>query len=102
MVTLLGSGGKPMMFDDNLDEGSAGHPEVAATAFELEEITMIKRMMALPDSRPDPGIYRHADYDEQARDLLELAHIMALRDPRPLMTPWIPYSQTERASEGEA
>lgn len=84
-----------MMFDDNLEEGNVAQPELATTAFEVEEITMIKRMMALPDTRPDPGVYRNADFDENARDLLELARIMALRDPRPLRTPWIQYQQPE-------
>ena len=84
-----------MMFDDDINEENGCEPETAISAFEQEEIMLIKRMMALPDRRPDPGIYREADSNGAARDLLELAMIMSLRDPRPLTTPWRPYLQAE-------
>jgi hypothetical protein len=91
--------GTVMMFDDDINDGNACEPETSISAFEQEEITLIKRMMALPDRRPDSDIYRDADSDGAARDLLELAMIMSLRDPRPLPTPWRPYLQSEDLSD---
>jgi hypothetical protein len=90
---MLGDGA--VMFEDDLDESSACEPELATSAYELEEIALIKRMMALPDERPDPGVYHNADSDGAARDLVELALIMSLRDPRRFTAPWRPYYQPE-------
>jgi hypothetical protein len=87
--------GLAMMFEDDVHEGGASEPETALSAFELEEITLIKRMMALPDDRPDPGIYRNAESDGAARDLVELAMMISFADARELATPWRPYLQPE-------
>jgi hypothetical protein len=83
------------MFEDDVHEVKASGPETAFSAFEIEEITLIKRMMALPDHRPDPGIYHNADSDGAARDLVELAMMMSFRDPRPFTTPWRAYIEAE-------
>jgi RNA polymerase sigma factor (sigma-70 family) len=51
-----------MMSDDDLDanDSSQPDPEVMST-FQLEEIVFLERLLALPDTRPDPGYYCYAD-----------------------------------------
>lgn len=84
-----------MMFEDDLDQGDPCAPETYLSPAERAEIALIKRMMALPDSRPDPGAYTAADRGTAAPDTEELARILRLRDPRPFTTPWRPYLQPE-------
>jgi hypothetical protein len=62
-------------------------------------VAFIKRIMAMPDSRPDPGAYRSMESDESALDLEELARIYSWPDPRPLATPWRPYLSIDDLSE---
>lgn len=80
-----------MLSDDEFDYGNTCEGGPAFSPYEQEEIALIKRMMALPDERPDPGIYRNADSCGATRDLLELAIIYSWPDPRPFTTPWRPY-----------
>lgn len=84
-----------MLSDDEFDNGNTCEPGPALSSYEQEEIALIKRMMALPDERPDPGIYRNADSCAAARDLLELDIIYSWPDPRPFTTPWRPYLMPE-------
>lgn len=84
-----------MLSDDEFDHGNACEPETQLSSHEQEEIALIKRMMALPDRRPDPGIYRNADSDGVTLDLVELDAIYSWPDPRPFTTPWRPYLAPE-------
>ncbi len=86
---MLGDG--PIMFEDDLDQGDACEPELTLSAADRAEIALIKRMMALPDRRPDPGVYCSAYCDAASPDVAELARMFSLRDPRPFSTPWRPY-----------
>jgi hypothetical protein len=60
-----------------------------------EEITVLNKLFALVDTRPDPGIYRNADSDGAARDLVELNMLFSFADPRPFTNPWMRYFQAE-------
>lgn len=84
-----------MMSDDNLDanDSSQPDPEVMST-FQLEEIVFLERLLALPDTRPDPGYYCYAD-ETIARAVAELERMMRPGDPRPLLTAWRPYETAE-------
>lgn len=88
------------MFDDEFDNENACEAEPVVSGHEQEEIALIKRMMALPDSRPDPGIYRNADSDGASRDVVELDIMLSMCDPRPLTTPWRAYLTEEDLAEG--
>jgi hypothetical protein len=83
------------MFEDDLDQGDTCQPELTLSATERAEIALIKRMMALPDHRPDPGVYCNADSEAAGPDVQELMRMLSLRDPRPFNTPWRPYLQPE-------
>jgi len=91
-----------MLSDDEVDHGNTCEPELQLSLHEQEEIALIKRMMALPDRRPDPGIYRNADSDGLALDLVELDAIYSWPDPRPFTTPWRPYLAPEDLLEDSA
>lgn len=90
------------MFEDDLDQGDACEPEPTLSATERAEIALIKRMMALPDHRPDPGVYCSADCDSAAPDVVELVRMLSLRDPRAFNSPWRPYLQPEDLFEDPA
>lgn len=94
------AGGDGPMFDDEFDNENACEAEPVVSGHEQEEIALIKRMMALPDSRPDPGIYRNADSDGASRDVVELDIMLSMCDPRPLTTPWRAYLTEEDLAEG--
>jgi hypothetical protein len=88
-----------MLSDDEFDHRNTCEPDTPASFLEQEEVAFIKRIMALPDSRPDPGAYRGMESDETALDLKELARIYSRPDPRPLITPWRPYVTADDLSE---
>jgi hypothetical protein len=88
-----------MLSDDEFDHGNTCEPETPVSSQEQEEVAFIKRMMALPDSRPDPGVYRSMESDEIGLDLLELAKIYSWPDPRSLSTPWRPYPAADDLAE---
>jgi hypothetical protein len=89
-----------MLSDDEFDHGNTCEPDTPASFIEQEEVAFIKRIMALPDKRPDPGAYRSMESDEIALDLLELAKLYSRTDPRPLSTPWRPYLTADDLSDG--
>lgn len=62
---------------------------------QAQEVAILKYWYALVDPRPDPGIYRNADADGAARDVVELYIIFSFVDPRAFTDPWVPYSQEE-------
>jgi len=88
-----------MLSDDEVDYGNTCEPDTSASFMEQEEVAFIKRMMALPDSRPDPGTYRTVESDSLLLDLVELERIYACPDPRPFMRSWRPYLTEEDLSE---
>ena len=88
-----------MLSDDEFDHSNTCEPHQPVSSLEQEEVSFIKRMMALPDRRPDPGTYRSADWDGAALDLFELERIYAWPDARPLTTPWRPYLTVEDLTE---
>ncbi len=88
-----------MLSDDEFDHGNTCEPDTRASFLEQEEVAFIKRIMALPDSRPDPGAYRGMGPDETALALKELARIYSWPDPRPLNTAWQPYLTPDDLSE---
>lgn len=89
-----------MLSDDEFDHGNTCEPDIRASFLEQEEVAFLKRTMALPDSRPDPGAYHTIGSDDIALDLFELARIYSWSDPRPLSTPWRPYLTADDLAEG--
>ena len=79
------------MSPDDLQKNEPSEPVPVISAHEQEEIDLLEQMLALPDRRPDPGIYRNVDIEGETRDLVELAVMISLRDPRPFTTPWRAY-----------
>jgi hypothetical protein len=65
------------------------------SAVQAQEVAILKHWYALVDPRPDPGIYRNADADGAARDVVELNIMLAFVDPRGFPGPWVPYIQQE-------
>jgi hypothetical protein len=78
---------------DELDSGAES--ESTLSAFDCEEVTLLNALWALVDSRPDPGIYRNADADGAARDIVELSILISFADPRPFTNPWVYYMLEE-------
>jgi hypothetical protein len=74
---------------DELDSGT--EPESTFSAFDSQEIALLYELLALVDPRPDPGIYRNADADGVARDIVELTILVSFADVRPYCNPWVPY-----------
>lgn len=70
-------------------------PDSTLSAVEAQEVAILKYWYALVDPRPDPGVYRNADADGVARDVVELYIMLAFIDPRALTNPWVPYDQEE-------
>ena len=62
---------------------------------QVQEVAILKYWYSLVDPRPDPGIYRNADADGAARDVVELNIMVSFVDPRPFTNPWVPYAQEE-------
>jgi hypothetical protein len=65
------------------------------SAVQAQEVAILKYWYSLVDPRPDPGIYRNADADGAARDVVELNIMLAFVDPRGFPSPWVPYIQQE-------
>lgn len=58
---------------------------------QAHEVAILKYWYALVDPRPAPGIYRNADADGVARDVVELNIMVSFVDPRGFSSPWVPY-----------
>jgi hypothetical protein len=78
---------------DELDSGT--EPGSTFSAFDCEEVTLLNELWALADPRPDPGIYRNADADGAARDIVELSILISFADSRPFTNPWVYYMLEE-------
>jgi hypothetical protein len=70
-------------------------PASALSAVQVDEVAILKYWYSLVDPRPDPGVYRNADSDGVARDLVELNIMLSFVDPRGFSSPWVPYDQEE-------
>ena len=73
------------------ESNPCAEPDSLTTAVANHDVTILKYWYALVDPRPDPGVYRNADADGAARDVVELNIMMAFVDPRTLTNPWAPY-----------
>ena len=76
-------------------------PEAVLSAVQAQEVAILKYWYALVDPRPDPGVYRNADADGAARDVVELFIMFAFIDPRAFTNPWVPYSQEQDLFEDQ-
>ena len=65
------------------------------SAVQAQEVAILEHWYALVDPRPDPGVYKNADADGAARDVVELNILISFVDPRALTSPWVPYIQEE-------
>lgn len=70
-------------------------PASILSPVQAQEVAILKYWYALVDPRPDPGVYRNADADGAARDVVELYTMFAFIDPRAFTSRWMPYSQEE-------
>jgi len=74
-------------------------PGSVISAVQVQEIAILKYWYSLVDPRPDPGVYRNADADGVARDVVELNIMLAFTDPRAFTSLWVPYDQEEDLCE---
>jgi hypothetical protein len=70
-------------------------PDSVLSAVQFQEVAILKYWYSLVDPRPDLGVYRNADADGAARDVVELYTMFAFVDPRAFTNPWVPYMQEE-------
>jgi hypothetical protein len=77
------------------ESNSCAEPDSSLPAAQAHEMVILKCWYELVDPRPDPGIYRNADTDGAARDVVELYILFSFVDPRPFTSPWVPYIQEE-------
>jgi len=66
-------------------------PDSVLSAVQSQEVAILKYWYSLVDPRPDPGVYRNADADGAARDVVELNIMVTFVDPRGFTSPWVPY-----------
>ena len=81
------------------ESNPCAEPDSVISAVQVQEIAILKYWYSLVDPRPDPGIYRNADADGIARDVVELNIMLAFVDQRAFTSPWVPYDQEEDLSE---
>lgn len=74
-------------------------PASIFSSVQAQEVAILKYWYALVDPRPDPGVYRNADADGAARDVVELNIMISFVDPRGFNSPWVPYDQEEDSFE---
>ena len=87
---------KGLMSHEASDESNpCVEPALIFSAVQAQEVATLKYWYALVDPRPDPGIYRNADADGAARDVVELNIMISFVDPRGFNSPWVPYNQEE-------
>jgi hypothetical protein len=77
------------------ESNPCAEPDSVLSAVQVQEVAILKYWYALVDPRPDPGVYRNADADGAARDVVELNIMLAFVDPRAFANPWVPYDQEE-------
>jgi hypothetical protein len=84
-----------MSHEHSDESNSCAEPDSVLSAVQVQEVAILKYWYALADPRPDPGVYRNADADGVARDVVELNIMVAFVDPRGFTSPWVPYDQEE-------
>jgi len=91
-----GGQGKGLMSHEASDETNpCAEPGSVLSAVQGQEVAILKYWYCLVDPRPDPGVYRNADADGAARDVVELNIMVTFVDPRGFTSPWVPYDQEE-------
>jgi hypothetical protein len=83
------------MSHEDCEPDSCAEPDSTFSDYDCQEIALLDELFALIDPRPDPGIYRNADADGAARDLVELNILISFEDPRPYTNPWAHYILAE-------
>lgn len=83
------------MSHEAFDESKPCAEPAMLSAVQSQEVAILNYWYALVDPRPDPGIYRNADADGAARDVVELNTMFSFVDPRTFTNPWVPYRQEE-------
>ena len=61
---------------------TCAEPASVLSAVEAQEVAILEYWYSLVDPRPDPGVYRNADADGVARDMVELDIMISFVDPR--------------------
>ena len=84
-----------MSYEASDESNSCAEPDSTLSSVQDQEVTILKCWHALVDPRPDPGVYRNADADGAARDVVELYILFSFVDPRPFTSPWVPYIQEQ-------
>ena len=84
-----------MSYEASDESSSCAEPDSVLLAVQAQEVAILEYWYTLVDPRPDPGIYRNADADGVARDVVELDIMFSFVDPRALTNPWVPYVQEE-------
>ena len=95
-ATLLAAEEGGLMSHEASDEfNPCVEPALILSAAQAQEVGILKYWYKLVDPRPDPGIYRNADADGAARDVVELYTMFSFADSRAFINPWVPYDQEE-------
>jgi len=84
-----------MAYEHSDESNPCAEPDSVFSAVQGQEVAILKYWYSLVDPRPDPGVYRNADADGAARDVVELNIMVAFVDPRGFTSPWVPYDQEE-------
>jgi hypothetical protein len=84
-----------MAYEHSDESNPCAEPDSVLSAVQSQEVAILKYWYSLVDPRPDPGVYRNADADSVARDVVELNIMVAFVDPRTFTSPWVPYDQEE-------
>ena len=88
-----------MAYEHSDESNPCAEPDSVLSAVQSQEVAILKYWYSLVDPRPDPGVYRNADADGAARDVVELNIMVAFADPRGFTSPWVPYDQEEDLCE---
>jgi hypothetical protein len=86
---------EPMSHEASDEPNSCAEPDSVLSAVQVQEVAILKYWYAMVDQRPDPGVYRNADADGAARDVVELNLMISFLDPRAFTSPWVPYIHEE-------
>lgn len=84
-----------MAYEHSDESNPCAEPDSVLSAVQSQEVAILKYWYSLVDPRLDPGVYRNADADGVARDVVELNIMIAFADPRGFTSLWVPYDQEE-------
>jgi hypothetical protein len=83
-----------MAYEYSDESNPCAEPDWVISAVQVQEVAILKYWYSLADPRPDPGVYRNANADGAARDVVELDILFTFVDSR-AAKPWVPYTQEE-------